>query len=149
MWLESDCGRLRLRNRRFGLREKCLSCAISADLILVTNWTMCSLTVILRGHAGYELIQEPITLLADIYNQRGRRPSWLFISSYPATVLVKFQAILLISSGETASNRDIREFKIWRRQRQRQRHKSMIWLVEWRKIIVLPVRHAFWCNVLT
>ena len=25
----------------------------------------------------------------------------------------------------------IREFKIWRRQRQQQRHKSMIWLVEW------------------
>ena len=24
-----------------------------------------------------------------------------------------------------------RKFKIWRRQRQRQRHKSMIWLVEW------------------
>ena len=42
-----------------------------------------------------------------------------------------------------------REFKIWRRQRQRQRHKSMIWLVEWREIIVLHVRHAFWCNVMT
>ena len=27
----------------------------------------------------------------------------------------------------------IREFKIWRRQRQRKCHKSMIWLVEWRK----------------
>ena len=36
-----------------------------------------------------------------------------------------------------------------RRERQRQRHKSMIWLVEWRKIIVLHVRHAFCCNVLT
>ena len=43
----------------------------------------------------------------------------------------------------------IRELKIWRRQRQRQRHKSMIWLVEWRKIIVLHVRHAFRCIVLT
>ena len=43
----------------------------------------------------------------------------------------------------------IREFKIWRRQRQRQRHKSMIWLGEWRKIIVPHVQHAFWCNVLT
>ena len=43
----------------------------------------------------------------------------------------------------------IREFRIWRRQRQRQRHKLMILLVEWRKIIVLHVRHAFWCNVLT
>ena len=29
---------------------------------------------------------------------------------------------------------------------QRQRHKSMIWLVECGKIIVLHVRHAFWCN---
>ena len=35
----------------------------------------------------------------------------------------------------------------WWRQRQRQRHRSMIWLVERRKIIVLHVRHAFWCNV--
>ena len=43
----------------------------------------------------------------------------------------------------------IREFKIWRRQRQRQRHKSMIWLVEWRKTIVLHVRHAFCSDVLT
>ena len=40
-------------------------------------------------------------------------------------------------------------FKIWRRQRQRRRHKSMIWLVELSKIVVLHVRHAFWCNVLT
>ena len=39
-----------------------------------------------------------------------------------------------------------REFKKWRRQRPWQRHESMIWLVEWRKIIVLHVRHAFWCN---
>ena len=30
-----------------------------------------------------------------------------------------------------------REFKKWRRQRARQRHKLMIWLVEWGKIIVL------------
>ena len=35
--------------------------------------------------------------------------------------------------------------KIWRRQRQR--HKSVISLVEWRKIIVLRVWHAFWCNL--
>ena len=38
----------------------------------------------------------------------------------------------------------VREFKIWRRQSQRQRHKSIIWLVEWRKIIVRHVWHAFW-----
>ena len=42
----------------------------------------------------------------DIYNQRGR------ISSYPAsprriTVIVNFQAILLIFLGETSSNRNI------------------------------------------
>ena len=49
---------------------------------------------------------------ADIYNQRGRKAELVIISSYPAsprriTVLVNFQAILLISSGETSSNRDI------------------------------------------
>ena len=49
---------------------------------------------------------------ADIYNQRGRRPSWLLsghirqVREEYITVLVNFQAILLISSGET-SNRDI------------------------------------------
>ena len=37
--------------------------------------------------------------------------------------------------------RFFREFKQWRGQRQR--HKSMIWLVEGGKIIVLHVRHAF------
>jgi len=36
---------------------------------------------------------------ADIYNQRGRRPSWL--------LSVNFQAILVIFSGETSWNRDI------------------------------------------
>ena len=36
--------------------------------------------------------------------------------------------------------------KKWLRLRPRQRHKLMIWLVEWRKIIVLHVRHAFWCT---
>jgi len=35
--------------------------------------------------------------------------------------------------------------KLKKRRRQRQRHKSMIWLAEWRKIIVLHVRHALWC----
>ena len=56
------------------------------------------LTVILRGRAGYELIYITNELVT--------------ISSYPAsprriTVLVNFQAILLIFSGETSSNRDI------------------------------------------
>ena len=35
-----------------------------------------------------------------------------------------------------------REFKQVRRQQQRQREKTVIWLDEWRKIIVLHVRHA-------
>ena len=45
-----------------------------------------------------------------MYNQRGRRPSWLLsahIQQVRETVLVNFQAILLISSGETSSNPDI------------------------------------------
>ena len=37
----------------------------------------------------------------------------------------------------------IREFKIWGQQRQRQRQKSIMSLVEWGKIIVLHVQHAF------
>ena len=41
------------------------------------------------------------------------------------------------------------EFKKWRRHRQRQRHKSMLWLVERRKIIVLHVRHTFCWKYLT
>ena len=36
------------------------------------------------------------------------------------------------------------EFKKWRQHWQRQRHKSMIWLVERRKVIVLHVWHLFW-----
>ena len=61
-------------------------------------WFREYLTVILRGRAGYELIY--------ITNEA------VIISSYPAspsriTVLVNFQAILLISSCETSSNRDI------------------------------------------
>ena len=44
------------------------------------------LTVILRGRAGYELI---------------------YITNEAVTVLVNFQAILLIFSGKTSSNRDI------------------------------------------
>jgi len=57
-----------------------------------TDLPILYLTVILQGRAGYELIY--------------------IISSYPAsprriTVLVNFQAILLIFSGETSSNRDI------------------------------------------
>ena len=38
----------------------------------------------------------------------------------------------------------------WRNgPRQRQHQKSLIWLVDWRKIIGLLMRHAFWCNFLT
>jgi len=47
------------------------------------------------------------------------------------------------------TSRVTREFKIWRRERRRQRHKLMIWMVKWRKMIVLHVRRAFCCNVLT
>ena len=62
------------------------------------------LTVILRGRAGYELIH--------ITNETVGRVGYYQLisgkSSYPASpVLVNFQAILLISSGETSSNRDI------------------------------------------
>ena len=38
---------------------------------------------------------------------------------------------------------DKRELNKWRRQRPRQRHKSMTWLLEWEKIIVLHVRPLF------
>ena len=60
------------------------------------------LTVILRGRAGYELIY--------ITNEAvGRVGYYELISGKPRriTVLVNFQAILLIFSGETSSNRDI------------------------------------------
>ena len=50
--------------------------------------------------------------------------------------------LLSASSGNS-------EFKKWRRQRGQRRHKSMIWLVEWGKIIVLHVQQDFWCNFLT
>ena len=40
---------------------------------------------------------------ADIYNQRGSYPA----SPRRITVLVNFQEILLLFSGETSSNRDI------------------------------------------
>ena len=51
------------------------------------------------------------------------------------------QSIELMESRTQA----IREFKIWGRQRQqqRQRHKPMIWLVEWGKIIVLHVQRIW------
>ena len=39
-------------------------------------------------------------------------------------------------------NREL--IKKWRLQRHRQRHKSMIWLIEWGKIMVLHMRHTFW-----
>ena len=51
--------------------------------------------------------------------------------------IVLVRTVVSVSTGS---------FKKWRRQRQRQRHKSMIWLVEWGKITVLHVRHAFPCN---
>ena len=42
-----------------------------------------------------------------------------------------------------------RELKQGRWQRQRRRQKTMLWLVEWGKIIVLHVRHALLFNSLT
>ena len=63
---------------------------------------MLYLTVILRGRAGYELIY--------ITNEAvGRVGYYQLISgkSRRITVLVNFQAILLIFSAETSSNRDI------------------------------------------
>ena len=61
------------------------------------------LTVILRGRAGYELIY--ITNEAAV-----RRVGYYQLisgKSEKKTVLVNFQAILLIYSGETSANRDI------------------------------------------
>ena len=62
------------------------------------------LTVILRGHAVYELIY--------ITNEAVGRVGYYQLIIYLAslrriTVLVNFQAILLISSGETSANCDI------------------------------------------
>ena len=45
-------------------------------------------------------------------------------------------------------NRAFRELSKWRQQWQQPFHKSVIWLIEWGKILVLHVRQAFWCNFL-
>ena len=95
-----------------------------------------------------------------LFKKKRENPDMLItLESYNWTIV--FLVMLLVYSeafsdlkhsvevGYVSWRSDNRELKIWRRQRQRQRHKSMIWLVEWRKIIVLHVQHAFWCNVLT
>ena len=54
---------------------------------------------------------------------------------------------LLVSWWNVSKNFKVREVKKW--QHQGQGHitdKSMIWLVEWGKIIMLHVQDAFWCN---
>ena len=66
------------------------------------------LTVILRGRAGYELIY----ITNEAVGRVGYYQLIQLIQLYPAsprriTVVVNFQAILLIFSGETSSNRDI------------------------------------------
>jgi len=67
----------------------------------------------------------------------------LYNKSYLYCWLFQVQELGLQQAFRNDRGTHNREFKIWRRQRQRKRHKSMIWLVEWRKIIVLHVRHAF------
>lgn len=42
-----------------------------------------------------------------------------------------------------------REFKKQWPEWHQQCHKSLIWLLEWGKILLLLVWHAFWCNFLT
>ena len=73
----------------------------ATPLALSTNWITGSIVIINSYSSRMRRIW------ADIYNQRGR-----IISSYPVsprriTVLVNFQAILLISSCETSANRDV------------------------------------------
>ena len=75
-------------------------------------------------------------------NHRNSVPAMPLLNCYCYGLRLKYCSL-------SSLFRDNREFKIWRRQSQRQRHKSMIWLVEWRKIIVRHVWHAFWWNVLT
>ena len=63
--------------------------------------------------ASFSLYGGNFALIFNSYSSRTRRISAdIYNSSYPAsprriTVLVNFQAILLISSGETSSNHDI------------------------------------------
>ena len=67
---------------------------------------------------------------------------WMMRNSRSACFFVHFFDPEIFWSGIFIS-----EFKNWRRQQQR--HISMIWLVGWWNIIVLHVRHAFWCYFLT
>ena len=86
----------------------------------------------------------------NFWPQRELAPVNLLVFAYTCMKTLRGKQAKVHSAYFVQRDRHgIRELKIWRRQRQRQRHKSMIWLVEWRKIIVLHVRHAFWCNVLT
>ena len=98
--------------------------------------------------------------LHDIYisflqaHKAAQPPAWLIVQLIEHFTNIAAVRVRVCFSPEffrstNAPNCENREFKIWRWQHQRQLHKSKIWLVEWRKTIVLHVRHAFCCNVLT
>ena len=67
---------------------------LNSEILFISNPLY--LTVILRGRAGYELIY--------ITNEAVGRVGYYQLI---ITVVVNFQAILLIFFGETSSNRDI------------------------------------------
>ena len=96
-----------------------------------------------KGSLGYIFVRMRSVISKP--QRWGRHMSTLLASFF----LPKKPGQSILFTSNMPSSQENREFKKWLRQRQRQRHKSMIWLVEWGKIIVLHVRHAFWCNVLT
>ena len=103
-----------------------------------------------------------------LFHYRGLKLGHLgiFDALFPFLAFFKLKKSLVnIWARGPSCKRPIWEFKKWRQQRlrhrhkwmiwlpewkknqrQQQRHKSMIWLIEWRKIIVLQAQHAFWCN---
>ena len=93
-----------------------------------------------KGSLGYIFVRMRSVISKP--QRWGRHMSTLLASFF----LPKKPGQSILFTSNMPSSQENREFKKWLRQRQRQRHKSMIWLVEWGKIIVLHVRHAFWCN---
>ena len=65
-------------------------------------------------------------------------------SSLSSTTAVQYEFHIYSYKGQGTKHTTVKwSIKEKTRQLQWQRHKSMIWLVEWGKIIVL---HAIWCN---
>ena len=126
-------------------------CCFFFSIVSRLNWKKLANVFKFQSFPVFAILSCRWRKLNSVYKQSSCKEDFIWKIFNPTGVPLKwnFEDLGLFASFYNFLLRSLSRKRRMHRQQHQQRHRSLIWLVEWGTIIALHVRHAFWCNVLT